>query len=82
MRTRRSFFPDQDENSKSLTQHPISLLLKGKKIVKRNDHNLQNGMKKPLVYGNSSFQIIALFTLQDSKKGRTVKYSNIVHEID
>jgi len=82
VRNRRSFFPHQDENSKSLTQHPISLLLKGKKIVKRNEHNLQNGMKKRLVHENSSFQIIALFILQNSNKGRTVKYSNIVHEID
>ena len=39
-------------------------------------------MKKRVVYENSSSQIIALFMLQNSNKGRTVKYSNIVHEID
>lgn len=39
-------------------------------------------MKKRLVYENSSFQIIALFILQNYNKGKTVKYSNIVHEID
>lgn len=33
-RTKRSFFPHQLENSKSLTQHPIFLLLKGKKSLK------------------------------------------------
>ena len=44
-------------------------------ILKRWTSNFINKFSKNL-------QIIALFILQNYNKGKTVKYSNIVHEID